>query len=271
METLKSFITESEIESLVRAHVKLQLGCYFSKSQPCLSGVVTTSKLIEDYYWNSLSSFKEADHKQLIDDASRLFSAENRKLAVYLDPTCRPNDIATELESLGFECEREVWMSPKSLEPKTTKCVATVSCVTAADADDFLRVFSIGFGGAATDKDGYGDIPPAYLDALRDSLAGQTAPDVEHIHLIARIGTKPVGCGSLHIGGQYGGLYNVTTLPEFRKSGIGAAVSQEAFAIARNRDVRRVFFQTQPGGSVQKFYQTLGCDVIFEAAIFHQG
>jgi ribosomal protein S18 acetylase RimI-like enzyme len=161
-------------------------------------------------------------------------------------------------------------MSPVSIpSPRTSKF--EITRVSPSDIDDFLKVFSIGFGGPATEADGYGDIPPTYLSALKDSFNGHASAGVEHVHLIARSGGRAVGCGSVHIGKHLAGVYNVTTLPEFRKRGIGTVVSIEAFLIAANRGATRIFFQTQPEGSVQKFYEGLGCAVIFEAALFHRG
>lgn len=271
MNTLQSLIPHNEIEALVSAHIRLQLGCYFSKSQPCLSGLVTTSRHIKDHYWNFLSSFKEAKFPLLLEIAIPLFEAEGRKPAVYLDPTCQPPDVALYLESFGYSCEREVWMLSQQVPNAKASCPATISRVDEDSKQDFLRVFSIGFGGAATSADGYGNLPKEYLNALQDSLSGSVDCGAEHVHLVARIDAKAVGCGSIHIGFGFAALYNVTTLPDHRNSGIGNAISLEAFNIARRRrGIKRVFFQTQPGGALQRFYESLGCVVIFEAAIFHK-
>ena len=84
-------------------------------------------------------------------------------------------------------------------------------------------MFSLAFGGEATSADGYGDIPSEYLDALRESFEGNALAGNQHIHMVAYFNDQPVGCGSVHVGDGYGGLYNVGTLPEYRKKGIGAA------------------------------------------------
>jgi hypothetical protein len=199
MESLKSMISESEVKRLVGAHITLQIGCYFSKTQPCLSGLVTTSKWIEDYYWNSLSSFQETSLFNLLESAEALFLAENRILAVYLDPSCRPVNTADHLVDEGFSYEREVWMSPVSVPPPRASKYE-ITRISPSDIDDFLKVFSIGFGGPATEADGYGDIPPTYLSALKDSFNGHASAGVEHVHFIARSGGRAVGCGSVHIG-----------------------------------------------------------------------
>lgn len=271
MSTLKSIISEQEVEALVRAHINLQMGCYFSKVQPCLSGLLTTSRRISDYYWNLVGSFKEPDIQRLIEQAQIIFLEESRKPSFYIDPACQPYNAIETLESIGFICEREIWMSTKTISHNVSLCPAKITQVGPNEISEFLRVFSIGFGGPSTSSDGYGDIPPEYLDALKDSLKGEgTWPGVEHIHFIARIGSAAVGCGSVHVGNGYAGLYNVTTLPDYRKQGIAASISQEGFKLAYNKGAKRVFLQTQPNGSVQRFYESLGCEVIFEAAILHK-
>lgn len=143
----------------------------------------------------------------------------------------------------------------------------TLQPVTPKDHVDFLRVFSQAFGGEATSADGYGDIPPEYLSALRGSLESPPT-NVRHIHLLARRDGEAVGCGSVHIGRGVAGLYNVGTLADYRCRGVGTAISGKCIKIALDSGAERVFLQTQPDGSVQQFYEGIGCRILFGAAIF---
>lgn len=270
MTKLASSISAEEVASLVRAHLDLQMGCYFTKQQSCLSGIISTSEWIDDFYWNSLSSFREPDLRELLTAAEPVFKAARRPISVYMDPTCTPGSAGKDLESEGFICEREIWMSFDGELPTEADPNLSIRAVNSGDHEDFLRIFSLAFGGPATSADGYGDLPPSYLAALRGSLEGAHARGVEHIHLIAYMDKQPVGCGSIHVGRAAAGLYNVGTLPAARNRGVGAAISREAVHLARKRGAEIVFFQTQPGGSVQSFYEHIGCKIIFEAAMYHR-
>jgi ribosomal protein S18 acetylase RimI-like enzyme len=270
MYQLNTKISSSEIEALLEAHALLQQGCYFSDIESCLSGKLSTSYWIDDYYWNLLSSFKEEDNSFLIEKSKPCFDKKQRKQAFYIDPTSKPSDIADYLQNIGFTLEKEVWMSPTRQLASTKATDIEIVPVDESNKDDFLRVFSIAFGGEATEADGYGDIPPSYLNALRDSISGKSAPNVKHFHFIGHHSGTAVACGSIHIGDKYAGLYNVGTLSEHQQQGIGTAISLHAIEIAQDKNVDRIFFQTQPGGTVQRFYEGLGCEVIFEAAIAYQ-
>jgi ribosomal protein S18 acetylase RimI-like enzyme len=271
MGELLNKISADEVVQFVAKHFEFQRGCYFSESEPVLTGFLSSSAYIDDFYWNSYWGFKESDLSKAICELEPLFKAKNRELALYVDPTVEPASALSDLKKAGFEIEREIWMTAKDGIARTGN-VSNID-VQVADQDnreDFLKVFSIAFGGEATTADGYGDLPPEYLSVLRDFFAGKGKPGIEYVPLVAYFNNEPVGCGSIHICGEYAGLYNVGTLPKSRKKGIGAAVSAEAVKIAKSKGVSTIFFQTQPGGSVQKFYEGLGCEVIFETAIAHK-
>ena len=201
-----------------------------------------------------------------------VFAAKRRKLAFYLDPSTAADQFVAQLEHGSFVFEPEVWLVAErdSLKQRPQSPV-TVVPVNERNEADFLRVFSVAFGGPSTAKDGYGDIPPEYLSALRLSFSGQqTLAGVRHSHFIAYKGSTPVGCASIHHDGEFAGLYNVGTLAEARGSGIGSALSLHAMTLAFENGVTQVFLQTQSGGSVERFYQHLGCTVAFQAAIAHK-
>jgi ribosomal protein S18 acetylase RimI-like enzyme len=271
MSELKSNIADDQIGPLIRAHCDLQLGCYFSSIEPCASGLISTSDSISDHYWNSMSSFHESDTDRLISASEPLFAKKKRSPAYYIDPTSTPTDILHKLENKGYTVEREIWMSAGNLSSTILNNAVSIRPVNNTNSDDFLRVFSIAFGGEASEADGYGDIPPEYLTALRTSLGGSHSRDVIHHHFLAYLGDNPVACGSIHIGTTYAGLYNVGTLPNYRQLGVGTAVSLSAVRFAKEESsVTTIFFQTQPGGTVQRFYEGLGCTVLFDAAIAYK-
>lgn len=268
MTKLISEVSDSEVKELVKAHNELQLGCYFSSIEKCLTGSLSTSDFIGDFFWNLLSGFEESNVSTLISESKSCFEKKGRVPSFYIDPTCKPLNLIESLESEGFLIEREVWMSPsEKINRPGISTNIDLEIVNEASMDDFLKVFSLAFGGESTEKDGYGDIPPSYLDALRYSVLKGSTDLVSQVHFLAKINSKPVGCGSIHINNDFAGLYNIGTLPEERKKGIGRVISLHAMYYAETTNVKRIFLQTQPNGSVQKFYEGLDCKVIFESAI----
>ncbi len=267
MYQLNSNISVEETKALVEAHSYLQRGCYFTDIEDCASGKLCTSQWIDDYFWNLLSSFSESNGSKLLEESIPCFKRKERQPAFYIDPSCMHSDLINFLKSKSFSLEKEIWMSPKGKLHPTNIHELSINPVIISNSDEFLRVFSVAFGGESTESDGYGDIPPSYLNALKDSISGKSAPGVEHLHFVGLYDNKVVSCGSIHISNNYAGLYNIGVIPDYRKLGIGAALSHYAMKIAQKRNVARIFFQTQPGGTVQSFYEGLGCEVIFETAI----
>jgi ribosomal protein S18 acetylase RimI-like enzyme len=269
---LNSSIPANKVPALVAAHVRLQIGCYFTAVNTTTFGDVATSRHITDHYWNSLSGFPNADLASLEAGAAPFFHSKQRNLAFYLDPTTASKRLLTELESASYEIEPEIWLGiDRALNEPGAPGAVLIEAVTQDSLPDFLRVFSQAFGGPATEKDGYGDIPPAYLAALEDSYSGtQTLPGVTQRHFVAYVESIPIACASVHYDETFGGLYNVGTIPSHRGKGIGTALSLHALNHAITAGVRRVFLQTQPNGSVQRLYEKLGCAKLFEAAIAYK-
>ncbi len=267
---LKSDIKIEKVKEMVKTHAELQVGCYFTNIESCATGQLCTSKFIDDYYWNLLSGFTEKEASNLIEDSLKCFDLRKRNQSFYLDPSNYDEIQQKEFEERGFLLEKEIWMTV--LEKRNAESIDgfVIEDVDKKKSVDFLRIFSVAFGGEATENDGYGDIPSSYLDALRNSIDGNSYKNVKHKHYIGYYNGEAVGCASVHIGEKYAGLYNVGVLPKYRKKGIGAVLSLHAINEADKIGVDKIFFQTQPGGSVQRFYESLGCGVIFEAIIAYK-
>jgi len=158
-------------------------------------GDVATSEHIADHYWNSLSRFPKADLATIEKSASPMFQAKQRKLAFYLDPSTVSDRFFEELQAAGYSIEPEIWLGIKEC-PTSERATGEIAIqeVVPQTLEDFLRVFSQAFGGPATEKDGYGDIPPEYLTALKKSASrNKVAGGVSQSHFVGYVGSTPVG------------------------------------------------------------------------------
>ena len=115
---LYSHLDTNDVRSFVRAHVDLQLGCYFSEKIQCQSGLLCVSKHIDDYYWNTLCSFNESSTETIYKEAENSFLHRNRNPAFYLDPSCEPKSMADFLLSKNFSYEKEIWMVADAINTK---------------------------------------------------------------------------------------------------------------------------------------------------------
>jgi ribosomal protein S18 acetylase RimI-like enzyme len=266
---LNTYIPLEKVPNLVASHLRLQVGCYFTEVATTSFGDVATSEHISDHYWNSLSGFPNIDLESLEAGASPSFSSKRRKLAFYLDPTTCSDSFVTQLESASYSFEPEIWLGTDHVLPQQEKSAAIeIKSVTSENIAEFFLVFSQAFGGPATEKDGYGDIPPEYLAALEDSLREKRIPTgVTQHHFIGYRNSDPIACASIHYNKSLAGLYNVGTIPSEQGKGNGTALSLHALNHAFAAGVTQAFLQTQPNGSVQEFYEKLGCAKLFEAVI----
>ncbi|HYE84898.1 MAG TPA: GNAT family N-acetyltransferase [Vicinamibacterales bacterium] len=106
--------------------------------------------------------------------------------------------------------------------------------------------------------------PAAFGQALRE-LANAAGLDeaAPFQHFLARQRGTPVGTSSLFVGGAVAGIYDVSTLPEVRRRGIGAAITRAAMAEAWRRGCRTAILHASDLGL--SMYRAIGfravCDI----------
>jgi GNAT superfamily N-acetyltransferase len=99
--------------------------------------------------------------------------------------------------------------------------------------------------------------PPTFGDAFTELAAaiglGAASP---FRHFLARAGGEPAATCSVFFGAGVAGIYDVATLPERRKRGLGTAVTRAALAEARARGYRVAILQSSALGA--GVYRSLG-------------
>jgi len=73
-------------------------------------------------------------------------------------------------------------------------------------------------------------------------------PDCPHQLLLAFANDRPVATSILFLTGKAAGIYFVTTLAEYRKKGIGLALTQATLQRAKEAGVRHATLQSSPDG-----------------------
>jgi GNAT superfamily N-acetyltransferase len=74
---------------------------------------------------------------------------------------------------------------------------------------------------------------------------------------------KPAGTGELHMGDGMGWLTADTTLPEFRRRGVQAALQRARLEIARDAGCELAFTEAAPGSGSQRNMERLGFEVVY--------
>jgi ribosomal protein S18 acetylase RimI-like enzyme len=84
---------------------------------------------------------------------------------------------------------------------------------------------------------------------------------------VGYVDDEPVSTTSLVRGGEVMGIYNVATLPGFRRRGIGEAVMRQALDDAcKERGTERVILQSTPAGL--KLYERMGFREVARVAVY---
>ncbi len=237
-------------------HVRLHLGGYFSEDiEICPGWRFASSAVVPDIYWNYAYSTSGASMTPEVEESIRTHASRISRSPAWWHPS-EPGDHADSLEA---------WMMLRDLdalrEAQTTTSPWRLATSSVAN-DDVLSVFGDAYGPEGSPDDaGYFELPPAYIDALRD-----TVPEggVRVAHTVAYHDGEPVGIASVYQEAEgFAGLYNVGVSHGFRRRGVGSAVSASAVARALDTGATEVILQTPASSPVESLYRALGFERVF--------
>jgi len=241
------------------AHYLLQTGAYFSSIHDLRGAQATFSDKVPDFIWNHAAriSVSPDEVSGLIERVIHFYVEHDRLPCLYLSPMTRPTDLGQELVNRGFEVQdEEAWMfyvagRPAPVETPPGFRIELIERQEQMKA--FVRVFN----------EAYEDIDPGYGEALeREFQATRPRQKVIH-HYLGLLGNEAVGVASLYSSGRYGGIYNVGTVPEHRRRGIGSSLTLRAVDDSFSLGTNVIFLQAEKGTDVERLYSHLGFTTSF--------
>jgi GNAT superfamily N-acetyltransferase len=172
-------------------------------------------------------------------------------------PSTRPGDLGDRLLRIGFFLEPAYGMAA-DLGHGTSGVVRTVPIALDRVRDrpalrQWSRVLCDAFGA-----------PQSFGAAFAEMAEGIGLEDASPFrHYLASVDGDPVATCSLYLGAGVAGIYDVSTLPDWRRRGIGAAITRFAMADARDQGYRMAILHASNLGI--GMYRSLGfeelCDI----------
>ncbi len=93
----------------------------------------------------------------------------------------------------------------------------------------------------------------------------------EQVHFLARLNGDPVGTATLSVSPSSAGIWNLATLPEYRKAGVGAALVHAALMEAEKRQYSQVMAILMPKGLAWGLFTKMGFKEVCEFPFYVHG
>lgn len=164
-------------------------------------------------------------------------------------PSTTPDDLGERLERRGFLLERAVGMAGDIRYITAQPADAVIDVREVCDRSTLAtwsKVLCNAFGA-----------PLSFGDAFADLAAAVgVGPSSSFRHFLGYSNGEPVATCSLFLGAGVAGVYDVGTLPERRRRGIGAAMTRAAVAGAATAGYRMAILHSSSLGA--EMYRALG-------------
>jgi GNAT superfamily N-acetyltransferase len=155
-----------------------------------------------------------------IETAMMRCKSRNVAMLWWTGPATRPADLGTYLEGYGFSREddetgmaADLMKLNEDIPSPTGLMIEPVSDMDTLK--EWIHVFTLGFG-----------IPEIFDQAFFDLFASLGfGPELAIQHYLGRLNGAPVATSTLLLSAGVAGIYNVATLPNARRQGMGAAMT----------------------------------------------
>jgi len=259
-------LTDKILEQAEKWHYKFQQGCYFSDSKKTQNVLLLWNNKIKDSYWNFATEIdinEKSFHsftKRIID----FYKTKNRQPTLYFTPFTRLKNLPELAKNIGFKSMfKDVWMFYKKDKPKIVipQNFVIKKVKTKEEMKIFVNIFNQAYSGA-TPEEPYGKLPKEYSECLFESFV-KTQEDRKTVHYLGFLDGKPTGIVTLIYTGKFGCIYNLGTIPNHRKKGIGSALTLNAVVDSIENNAEIVFLQTEKRSFNEKYFTSLGFSTKF--------
>lgn len=200
-----------------------------------------------------------ADASQIISETVNYFQAHNvANFTWWLAPHLELTDWSQQLLAYGFQYDNSTPGMAIDLAalPQPTQSSLTIRRVEGQHMlAEWIDVMMRGFGGTA-------EMASGFLAVFED-----LGTDLPFRHYLGYLNDKPVGCATLYLGAGVAGIYSVTTVPEARGQGVGAAMTLAPLYEARDMGYRAGILQSSDMG--YGVYQRLGFQTLCQMDHFY--
>lgn len=246
------------LEEIENKHYEFQIGMYFSEAKQIEGTQLMYSNIVEDFYWNYATKINSTNPEKLLKEVEEFFKKINRIPAIYITPWSKPENFTEIAEKMSYKnSASDAWMIYKGEKQEISENIEIKEVKTEQEMQTLLEVFEKSY---SDPDDPYGIIPPAYKEALLKSFDNKGK---KIIHYLGFSEGKPVGLSTLIHNNEYGGIYNIGSIPKIRKKGIGTAISLHPINQAIDKGCKYIFLQTVPKSYNEKFYTKLGFETQF--------
>jgi len=141
----------------------------------------------------------------------------------------------------------------------------TVTRATADEDDLWTRIVSDGFIAFEPHVGGAPDVKPLAIEPMMEMMSQFVHPNIRRY--LAWIDGEPAGGGAAWVYEGVLGIFGTSTLPQFRRRGVQAALTVQAMDDARG-SADLAIATTAPGSTSQRTFERLGFRVLYTRAVF---
>jgi GNAT superfamily N-acetyltransferase len=173
------------------------------------------------------------DIESTISETVAHFTSRGRPCVWWVGPSAQPADFPDYLAAQGGRLIDTIAMMACSLDslPKQTSIASSITMECVRDRELLLTWADI-----YCRSRGYDQIVTKAWYQLLGGL--ELTPDEPLQHYVGCLNGSPAVCASLFLGVGVAGLFNVTTVPDVRRQGLGRAITFFALADAQERGYR---------------------------------
>lgn len=257
------------MKSWLIAHFNVQQGMYFDRLYSEEGMIYFGSDHIQDSAWN----YGVIDRFSVENILKFEVFCKNIKKMPYLylskEEASNYNKI---LADIGFfapmddgKLVTETWMEFTQKKYHIEKSFDIQMVSTDKQRSDFVEVFLSAYGGEKTPEKPYGDLPVEYKQCVEKAF-----DNPKFYNFICYCDKTPVSVATLCMFGEYGGLYNIGTKPQYERRGFGLAVTDACINMWETLSGKSLFLQTETGTGIDSWYERVGFRRVFEGVVYEK-